>query len=258
MSRAVPILMYHQVTPHPEPAFRKYAITPRRFALHMLCVSRLGYTPITLDVLLGTPDSWPKRPVVITFDDGYQDSVEYAVPILRARGFTAVFYLVAGFTGRTSRWLQRERGVEFPLLGWETARWLDATGFSCGSHTLTHPRLAGLSPAACRDELRRSRELLEDQLGGAVRDLAYPFGSFNPEVRAIAQEEGYRSACSVRIGLSDPADDPLALHRVPVNGGESVLDFLCRLRSGLPCAQLARAAAAVGRRRLSRTGGLAR
>src|SRR5205807_195968 len=104
--------------------------------------------------------------------------------------------------------------------------------FVCASHTLTHPRLATLSEAACRQELRHSRALLEHELGHPVRDLAYPFGSFDERVRASAREAGYRSACSERLGRSGPTDDPLALRRIRVRGEDSLLDFVWRLHTG--------------------------
>lgn len=234
MKTGIPILMYHQVTPHPPLALRKYVVTLRAFAAQMNWLALTGYVPITLDVLLAHRSSrcpLPSRPIVITFDDGFQDCVEHAVPILHARGFTATFYLVAGLVGKTSRWLLPERGVELPLMDWTAARRLEAAGFQCGSHTMSHPRLADLSPAACHDELLESRCLLEDRLGHEVRHLAYPFGSFNEAVRALAAETGYRSASSVKIGLSPPEDDSLALHRVPVTGQDSLLDFICRLHT---------------------------
>jgi peptidoglycan/xylan/chitin deacetylase (PgdA/CDA1 family) len=225
--------MYHQVSPRRVPGFRKYVVTPKAFAAQMTWLALAGYVPITLDALLDHRSgrgSLPVRPVIITFDDGFQDCVDYAVPILQARGFTAIFYLVAGLMGKTSRWLVRERGVEFPLIDWATARHVEAAGLQCGAHSMSHPRLVELSAAACCTELQESRYLLEEQLGHAVRHLAYPFGSFNTAVRAIAAETGYASACSVRIGLSTPDDDPLALHRVPVTGHDALLDFICRLR----------------------------
>ena len=234
MKSCIPILMYHQVTPRPHPALRKYVVTPRALAMQMNLLALTGYVPITLDALLAHRSGQcplPSRPIVITFDDGFQESVEHAVPILQARGFTAIFYLVAGLVGKTSRWLLPERGVELPLMDWSAARRLVAAGFQCGSHTMSHPRLADLSPAACHDELLESRCLLEDRLGHEVRHLAYPFGSFNERVRAVAAETGYRSASSVRIGLSPPEDDALALHRVPVTGRDSLLDFICRLHT---------------------------
>jgi peptidoglycan/xylan/chitin deacetylase (PgdA/CDA1 family) len=96
---------------------------------------------------------------------------------------------------------------------------------------MSHPRLADLSPEGCCEELLESRQLLEDHLGHEVSHLAYPFGSFDEKVRALVAETGYRSASSVRIGLSPPEDDVLALHRVPISGQDSLLDFICRLHT---------------------------
>lgn len=224
--------MYHQVTPRPHAAFRKYAVTPRAFAAQMKWLALAGYTPISLDRLLiyrSGQSRTPQRPVIITFDDGFQDCVEYAVPILQTHGFTAIVYLVAGLVGRTSRWLVQERGIELPLMDWSAARQLEAAGFYCGAHTMSHPRLTNLSSASCRRELHESRQILEQQLGHQIRHLAYPFGSFDERVRAITSEVGYCTACSVQIGLSSSDDDLLALRRVPVLGSDSLLDFIGRL-----------------------------
>lgn len=233
MKRRVAILMYHAVTREPHREFRKYEVTPEAFAAQMRWLGRTGYQPVSLDTWLdgrGHPGPRRPRPVVITFDDGFRDCVDHALPVLEAEGFTATFYLVAGLMGGTSRWLRPLRGIEVPLIDWATAGRLVAAGFECGSHTLTHPNLVHLPAAACRSELRESRRLLEDNLGREVRHLAYPFGLFDGTVRAIAAEAGYRSACSTRIGLAGPDDDPLALVRVPVSGRDSLLDFACRLR----------------------------
>ncbi len=186
---------------------------------------------MSLDAALRRPSAAPRRSVVITFDDGFQDCVDYAVPILRQHAFSATFYLVAGLIGQTSRWLTAERGIELPIMSWPTVRGLEVDGFQCGSHSLSHPRLAALTPRDCHRELLDSRRLLEHELGHEVWHLAYPFGSFDPRVRAIAGDVGYRSACSVQVGLSDASDDPLALHRVPVNGQDSLLDFVWKLRT---------------------------
>jgi len=204
------------------------------------------YSPISVDFLL---DHWndrkslPAKPVAITFDDGFQDCFDYAVPIMQARGFTATFYFVAGLIGKTSRWLISERRFELPLMDWQTVKRLETAGFHVGAHSLSHPRLDALSPAACRAELIESRRLLEDKLGHEIRDMAYPFGAFNESVRATVADTGYRSACSVQIGISNANDDPLALKRVPVNGEESLLDFAFRLQSGHSARECLRGAA---------------
>jgi peptidoglycan/xylan/chitin deacetylase (PgdA/CDA1 family) len=139
---------------------------------------------------------------------------------------------VAGLMGRTSRWMLPEVGVELPLMSWDTVRALAAEGFQCGAHTVTHPRLAGLSPERCRTELVDGRRRLEDELGRPVLHLAYPFGSYDDAVQAMAADAGYLTACSTRAGLSGPEDELLALRRVAVYGHDSLFDFLVRLRTG--------------------------
>ncbi len=227
--------MYHQVMPQPPRAFQKYSVTPKAFAAQMYWLALARYTPVGLEDLLAHRYAGavlPRRPVIITFDDGYQGCADHAAPVLQSRGFTATFYLVAGLMGQASRWLLREVGVEFPLMGWSTARDLQSAGFTCGAHSLTHQHLPHLPAERCRDELQRSRGLLEERLGCAVTHLAYPFGSTDERVREMAAEVGYRTACSVRIGLSLPNDDPLGLHRVPVTGYDTLPDFICRVRTG--------------------------
>jgi peptidoglycan/xylan/chitin deacetylase (PgdA/CDA1 family) len=232
----VPILAYHDVSPRPHPAFRRYSVTVREFTRQMRWLAAFGYEAIDMDTLVrarGGEGALPKRPVLITFDDGFQGCADHAVPVLRAHGFTAVFYLVTGLMGQTSRWMMPEPGLELPLMSWDTARALAADGFQCGAHTATHPRLVGLPPARCRAELVDARRRLEDELGSPVVHLAYPFGSYDGAVKALALEAGYATACSTRAGLSGVDDDLHALHRVTIYGHDSWLDFASRLRSGV-------------------------
>jgi peptidoglycan/xylan/chitin deacetylase (PgdA/CDA1 family) len=244
MTSPVPILMYHQVSPRAHPGFEKYTVAVEKFAAQMRWLRYAGYCPTTLDDLLDARSGCrplPPRPVVVTFDDGYRECVEHAVPIMAEHRFTATFYLVAGLMGSTSRWLARERGIELRLVDWQDARELLRAGFCCGSHTMLHPRLAELSPEACRDELEESRRRLEDRLASEVRHLALPYGSYDEAVRLAVTRAGYRSACSVRVGLSAPTDDRLALHRVPVTGQDSLLDFVCKLYTARAAPELLRA-----------------
>jgi peptidoglycan/xylan/chitin deacetylase (PgdA/CDA1 family) len=228
--------MYHEVSPTPLPAFRRYTVTPRQFARHMRWLAAAGYRAIDMDALVQArrgDGPLPSRPVVITFDDGFQGVAEHAVPVLRAHGFTAVFYLVTGVMGETSRWMGPEVGAELPIMSWATARALANQGFQCAAHTVTHPRLAGLDPARCRAELADARHRLEEELDRPAIHLAYPFGSFDPAARAAAADAGYVTACSTRAGRSGPDDDLLALRRVSIYGHDSLFDFVCRLRTGM-------------------------
>jgi peptidoglycan/xylan/chitin deacetylase (PgdA/CDA1 family) len=254
---AVPILMYHEVSPEPAPGFRRYTVSPEQFSRQMRWLAASGYTGIDLDGLLraraGGP--LPRRPVVITFDDGFQGCADHAVPVLRSCGFTAVFFLVTGLVGDASRWMRRVGGPELPLMSWETVRALAAEGFQFGAHTVTHPRLPDLAPAVMRTELSDARRRLQDELGRPALHLAYPFGSYDDAVRAAAAETGYVTACSTRHGLSRADDDLLALHRANVYGHDSLFDFVCRVRLGAALGErLGAALERVTRRFLPRPG----
>lgn len=257
-SQRVPILMYHEVTPRPDPAFARYTVTPRMFARQMRWLAAFNYHPIDMDALMRARlglARLPTRAVVITFDDGLQGCVDHAVPVLREHGFTAVFYLVAGLMGERTAWLREELGIELPIMSWATARDLAAQGFQWGAHTVTHPRLTGLDPVRVRRELAEGRQRLEDELDGPVLHLAYPFGSFDAAVRTEAEEAGYVTASSTRAGLSGPDDDPLALQRVPIYGGETLLDFAWRVRTSRALPVRVRRALRAAARRLTRRRG---
>ena len=94
----VAILSYHDVSPDPHPAFRRYSATVREFERQMRWLSRRSYTAIDLDAFIAACSArsqLPPRSVIITFDDGFRSCAEHAVPVLQAYGFTAVFYLVS-------------------------------------------------------------------------------------------------------------------------------------------------------------------
>jgi peptidoglycan/xylan/chitin deacetylase (PgdA/CDA1 family) len=230
----VPILMYHQVSDAPHERFLKYTVTGRAFAAQMKWLAANDYSTIDLPTLVARRRGGatiPERTVVLTFDDGFRECVNAAAPAMEAHGFSATFFLVAGLMGDSSRWLLAERGIEFPIMSWDDARRLERAGHRCESHSVMHPRLAELSPAACRDELGRARAMIEDELGHPVRYLAYPFGSESQQVRDIAAECGYDAACTVAIGISAAGNDVYALPRVPVLGTDSLLDFASRIRT---------------------------
>ena len=239
----IPILSYHDVSPSPHPAFRRYSLTVREFSRQMRWLARRGHTTIDMDTLTGARSgtaTLPAKPVVITFDDGFRSCVEHAVPILQAHGFTAVFYLVTGLMGATSRWMA-DAGVHLPIMSWGAARQLAADGFQCGLHTATHPRLPSVDPVRRRAELVDSRRRAEDELGRAMVHFAYPYGAFDPVVRESVAEAGYETATSTQPALAGENDDLLALPRITMHGGDALPTFLLRLRTGRGVGEHARA-----------------
>jgi peptidoglycan/xylan/chitin deacetylase (PgdA/CDA1 family) len=230
---SVPILSYHDVAPEPHPAFRRYSLTVREFARQMQWLARRHYTPIDMDTLAATRGggTLPARPIVITFDDGFRTCAEHAVPVLQAHGFTAVFFLVTGLMGSTSRWMA-DRGVNLALMTWDAARRIADEGFQCGVHTATHPRLTAIDSSRRRFELADARRQLEDELGRPAVHFAYPYGAVDSSVRASVAEAGYVTACATRPGRSSPDDDLLALRRITIHGDEPILRFAWRVATG--------------------------
>lgn len=234
MTVAVPILMLHEVSAHPDPRYRKYTLTPRELEQRLDWLRTKGYESVGMDDLLAAwrgDRALPARPVVITFDDGGRDCLEHAVPALVQRGYTATFFIVAGAVGGAMRWLRAEIGFELPAADWPVLRAAEAAGMQCEAHSVTHPRLATVSADGCRDELTRGRAMLEEGLGHAVRHLAYPFGSHSAETIALAREAGYLTACTTEEALATPAHDLLTLPRVPVLGTEGLGEFAHRVRT---------------------------
>jgi peptidoglycan/xylan/chitin deacetylase (PgdA/CDA1 family) len=124
--RAVPILMYHEISAEFDPSFRKYVVSPRAFARQMQLLRVAGYTPITMDTLVtarASRASLPRRPVLITFDDGFRDGVSYAADVLRSQGFPATFFLVAGLMGQASEWEHDSRRRRAWWTGRRLASW---------------------------------------------------------------------------------------------------------------------------------------
>jgi peptidoglycan/xylan/chitin deacetylase (PgdA/CDA1 family) len=229
----IPILMYHHVGPVPPAGLEVYSVTPARLERQLDLLRRLGYRVISFGELF---DRWVSRAaptgekcVVLTFDDGYRDCVEHAVPILSGRGLTATFFLVSGDMGGPARWLGPAH-ASLSVMDWQSAKDLLQSGFSVGSHTVTHSSLLELSAAGVNEELRRSKEELEEKLGVVVEDLSYPYGIATPEVIQASQAAGYRSAVTTAVAIADPGMGRFFLPRVPVHGGDHIWDFAFRLR----------------------------
>jgi len=234
--RAVPILMYHQVSHRVKPAFQKYTVSVREFALQVAWMALAGYTTITFETLIAYSQglgTLPSRPIILTFDDGYAECVEHATRLLSARKFTAYFFLVTSLVGKNSEWLPDNQAKSLKLLDWDDALALEAQGFHCGAHSMTHPYLSRLDEDDCYAELSQSRELLERRLNHPINHLSYPYGSYNESVCNMARTIGYLTACTTEPGLAKLDNDSwLMLHRVPIIGGDTFVSFLSKLNTG--------------------------
>lgn len=190
-----PILTYHHVGPRPTGVkWRSLWVSPRLFQRQMAELAAAGFRTTTLDAPLPVAGN-PARTFVVTFDDGYVDTLEYAAPALAQLGFTAIQFLVADQIGGHNAWDVAEGERPSPLMNDGQVRaWL-AAGHAIGSHTCTHPRLTRLDRAAQREELRASRLRLEDRFGVRVDHFCFPYGDADPTLTPLLEEAGYATAC---------------------------------------------------------------
>lgn len=220
----IPILMYHNVaTPPPGARLPELYVAPADFARQMRLLRLLGFRALSLsDALPYLRGESAGRVAVLTFDDGYADNLENALPVLAGHGFGATVYAASGALGAYNAWDAEKLGVRKPVMSAAQLRaWRDA-GMEVGAHTRTHPYLPTLPDAAVAEEVRGSRADLEDALGAEVRHFCYPYGSYDARVLEAVRDAGYLTATTLRRGRARPGDDPLQLRRVSVRGTEGV------------------------------------
>lgn len=209
---AIPVLLYHAVCTDPSGWIAPFAVTPDTFRRHLDLVVASGRTAMTvsgLRTVLETGEPAPHRPVVVTFDDGFADTADFAAPLLTDLGLPATVFLTTGFVDGTSPGGDR-------MMSWSAASELAAAGHEIGGHSVRHPELDTLRSAAAREEISTCRHQLQDRLAGPVHSFAYPHGYSSPAVRRLVAAAGYRSACAVKNAFSHPADPAFAIARLMI------------------------------------------
>lgn len=230
----VPILMYHSISEHSSEHFRTWTVPPQLFDEHLQVLRDHHYTPLTVTQFVTAIDQdrlrLEQRPVVITFDDGFEDFYTHACPILGRYDCPATIYIVSGAVGGTSRWLAREGEGHRRMMSWPQVAAIHAQGIECGAHTHTHPQLDLLPLAEARDEITRSKAELEQHLGQPVTSFAYPHGYHGRAVRDLVVQAGFESACGVKHAMSATDDDRFALARIIVTRDTTAVDLQALLR----------------------------
>jgi len=231
----VPVLMYHRICRDEVPADLEFLVSESVFALQMEYLAAHAYSTVPLrDADLFSRDSrgLRKKSVVLTFDDGYRDNLEIAVPILRRFGFTAAVFLVGAFQSG-SNWWDTMKGLKGEsLLRPADLRVMEQEGVEFGSHTMNHVSLPGLSDDEMVQELRESKALLERFLHHPVFSVAYPYGDVNPRVKTCAREAGYSMGFATNSGPLRTSSDPFEIRRVPMENRADASYMIWKL-SGL-------------------------
>ena len=207
-----PVLTYHHVGHRPRRACIKgLYLSPTLFTRQIAELRREGFSTASFGSLTAPYSS--TKVVFLTFDDGFRDVFENALPILTEHRCHAILFLVAGLLGQTNQWQQSAGDIVEGLMDETQVRTWLASGQEIGSHTLTHPRLTQLSSNAARQEITDSKKSLEDQFGVAIDHFCYPYGDWNLNVRDLVVEAGYKSACTTNPGLNNDGTSPFSLNR---------------------------------------------
>ncbi len=231
MSTRVPILMYHKVAPVDECSILKgHYVIPGMFANQLRLLKALRFQTVPLNTLFEVP--LPKRPISITFDDGYRNFHRNALPLLQKNDFQATVFLVANELGGTNRWDVLKGDVEEPLMTVEEIREAARVGTEFGSHTLDHVNLAEASEETAWKQIAESKETLEAVLQKPVPGFCYPYGSKTQHVSELVRRAGYRLACSTEKGLNDASTDRFALRRINIRRDTSLAVFAFKLFRG--------------------------
>jgi peptidoglycan/xylan/chitin deacetylase (PgdA/CDA1 family) len=232
------VLFYHRVSDDPDPL----AIAPRRFAEQMDVVRSEGYRAVDVVsaarlLAAGEP---VEQVVALSFDDGYRDVAENALPVLERHGFGATVFVATGVIDGTATFTWYER--QPPVLGWDDIVALDGGVLGFEAHTITHPNLTAVSRADAEREIAGSRVALEQRLGRTVAGFCYPAGVYGMRERQLVERAGFEVATTCEPGANTPASDLLTLRRTAIDGTDRVADFRAKLLGGHDRPSLLRAA----------------
>lgn len=203
--RLIPILLYHHLGSIGRRS-RSY-MEPSLFERQLRHLKDAAYNVVSFADLVEAMRAGTKMPpgtVSITFDDGWRDNYDLALPIIRRFDLPVTIFLVSGRIGLEG------------YLGWEEIREMRESGVRFGAHSISHPRLTEIPHEDARREIAESKKVIEDGLGEEVPLFCYPYGFFNRRVRDLVEEAGYRGACCNAPGRLWPDGDLFALKRVTI------------------------------------------
>jgi peptidoglycan/xylan/chitin deacetylase (PgdA/CDA1 family) len=213
----IPVLLYHSVADDPPSWIAPFAVGRRSFARHLDAIADCGRVPVAPSRVIaarrgGAP--LPPNAVAVTFDDGFLDFAENALPELIRRGVPSALFVTTGALGPVNRSLLPPA----PMLTLkQVAQLADADAdVEIGAHAHLHAQLDTLRTAQIAPELSRPKRILEDALGRVVDQFAYPHGYSSAKVRRLTRLAGYQGAFAVANAFSPDTDDPFRVARLTV------------------------------------------
>jgi peptidoglycan/xylan/chitin deacetylase (PgdA/CDA1 family) len=229
----IKVLMYHRVLAEkPEKKSRWHYVTVSEFRKQMNMIERLGYTPITFSdyqLFVEGKLTLPSKPIIITFDDGYLDTLVNAIPILLELNMRAVIFVMGNRKLKSARWDELDDLGSCPLMSDEQIRAVHKMGFEIGAHSLDHFALTGLSEKDMVYQVARSKEAIENVLEKPIQTFSYPYGRVDERVKKVVSDSGFLFSCGVYSGSAKFSQSMMDFRRLAINQDTSRLKFLVTL-----------------------------
>lgn len=225
----IPIITYHKVEPNFDIGITSRH--PLQFEKDMQILNELGYQPITF-IDLARNNNLPTKPIIITFDDGYESVYQRALPVMQSFGFRAVVFISVDYIGKLNNWDVQLIFKKYRHLNEEQLQELKAAGFEIGSHACTHRLLTTLKKDELIKEFSKSKLRLEEITGGAVVSVCYPFGIYDEQTLAAARAAGYHyGLASIYYKRISSDYRTLALRRINIYRIDSARVFIKKLKN---------------------------
>ena len=244
--KEIRILFYHSI----DNSGSDISTSVETFERQMAYLKKEEYHTISLSDYINTiyPKNVPSsKLVIITFDDGFEGTYLHAFPVLKKYGFIATIFLTTDYIDGSAHWISRDLNLienrifnasiskkklqkiketsHFPLLTWGKIKEMSNYGIEFGSHTASHLWLAKTTSEKTKEDISRSRAIIQEKLNKSVDFLSYPYSDYTPQTKEIVRELGFRAACGGDPRADRSANDLYGLKRTGPFPAESFFDF---------------------------------
>ena len=217
-NESVPVLMYHSIG---IAKLNPYVVSRERFEMDMQYLKKNGFTTISTDELynfITKHKPVPKKSVLITFDDGYEDNYTNAFPILKKLDFKATIFVITGSVDKGKQYLSSAQLKE-----------MQKNGIDIESHTNLHQKLGTCTYDDQLKALKISKAYIEKTLNKTVRYISYPFGNYNSDTLKAVNASGYDMAFTTNGRWANTSNGILTLNRVFISGFHHSNSFQTRV-----------------------------
>jgi len=217
----IPVLMYHKVPDQNLQSQHRIFVTKNTFKSHLQYFKERGFTTLHFkdleDYRSGKKDfrDFPKKPLILTFDDGYVDNLTNAAPLLKEFNMKAVIFLLADHSLESNSWDQDGKEPLQPLMSLEQKKELLKYNYEIGSHGFRHRKITEMNEAEASQELLDSKNVLEKDFG-PISTYAFTYGITSPRAAELAEEAGYDFAVNTDTGGLHHEENPYAIFRINI------------------------------------------